>query len=107
MDRICTKEETGIINKICIINKVCKYLNKRIKIFPFYFSLCIDNTNIKFAYISSDASTETQETLLQVLRNAFNEYFTKEYIIEDKVLYIPYDDIYKLYVMLKLKGDVL
>ena len=101
MNSICTKEETGIINK------VCKYLKERIKIFPFYFSLCIDNTNIKFAYISSDASTETQETLLQVLRNAFNEYFTKEYIIEDKALYIPYDDIYKLYVMLKLNGDIL
>lgn len=94
------------IEEVCIINKVCKYLNERMKIFPFYFSLCTHNTNIKFAYISSDASTEIQETFLQVLRNVFNEYFTKEYIIEDKGLYIPYDDIYKLYVMLKLKGDV-
>lgn len=101
MNSICT------IEKVCIINKVCKYLNERMKIFPFYFSLCTHNTNIKFAYISPGASTETQEALLQVLHNAFNEYFTKEYIIEDKALYIPYDDIYKLYVMLKLKGDVL
>lgn len=101
MDRICTEEEA------CIINTVCKYLNDRMKIFPFYFSLHIYNTNIKFTYISSDASTKAQETFLQVLRNVFNEYFTKEYIIEDKALYIPYDDIYKLYVMLKLKGDIL
>lgn len=100
MDRICTEKE------ISIINRVCDYFCQEMAIFPFYFKLRIYNDTIKFTYQRPDVPADIQETFLQVLRNVFNKYFTEEYLIKDNALYIPYDDIYKLYVMLKLKGDI-